>query len=717
MATEIADAYVALYTKMPGVGKDIEKNLGGSEVARATQNSAKKQGGLFSSTFGKYLGAAAIAAGVVAAATGAFRFINGGISLSNELSGALREVVTLTGETGAQADVSFGEFQDGVRNVSRELGLAQDVLTGGLYSALSAGVPRENAFTFLETAGKAAIAGVTDTETAVDGLTTVINAFGLDSADAALVSDSLFASVQGGKTTFEELSASLFNVGPAAAASGVGFQEINAAIATLTAGGTPTSVATTQIRAALTGLQKPSKDLDAIFQKLGFENAQLAIESEGLGFALDAVKDASGGNNGELQRLLGSTEAVAAANVLAGTGADKFAEEMARQNNALGATQTAFDEIDKSRATEKLGNTFSLLQERVGAALLPAVNSAAGGLNDVLLKAIDRVGPFLDNLLPALMNLIGPLLELFTAVSPVSILFQALQPVLPQIAEAVGQLGAVLGQLVGAVLTALAPILEAVVGLIGMLLEAVLPLIAPVLDLVLAFLPLLTPLIDLISIILPPLIELLAFLIGFAIEPLIMVLGFLIPVITAIVTAFVDYLIPVIDMFTAILGGLIDFIVGVFTGNWEQAWDGLQQIFIGVWEGIQNIAKGSVNFIIDLINGVIGGINSLSGALSDATGGAISFNIPRIPRLEAGAIITARPGGVLANIGEGRYDEVVQPLGGPQFDALADALASKINPAGSELGTAPVRLAKADLDYLGGVIAKTVRRDDWMGDA
>lgn len=716
MSTEIANAYVALYTRMPGVQKDIEKTLGGPEVTKATENSAKKSGGLFSSTFGKYLGAAAIAAGAVAAATGLYTFISGGVQQANELSGALREVVSLTGETGSTADATFGEFQEGVRDVSRELGLAQDVLTGGLYSALSAGVPRENAFSFLEAAGRAAIAGVTDTETAVDGLTTVINAFQLDASQVGEVSDSLFAAVQGGKTTFEELSASLFNIGPAAAAAGVSFQEVNAGIATLTAGGTPTSVATTQMRAALTGLQKPSKELDAIFQALGFQNAQLAIESEGLGFALSAVTDAAGGNNGELQKLLGSSEAVAAANVLAGTGAEKFAQEMARQNDALGATQKAFDEIDKSRATERLGNTFSLLQERVGAALLPSINTAADGLNNVLLSALDKAGPVLDNLLPSLMQLVGPLIDLWTAASPVSILFQALQPVLPQIAEFIGTLAGVIGELVGTALTALAPILDAVVGLISSLLEAVLPLIQPVLDLVSAFFPLLVPIADLVGMLLPPLIDLIGFLINIAISPLIDVLGFLIPVITGIVEAFANYLIPVIDSVMVILGGFIDFLTGVFTGNWEQAWEGIQKIFGGIWEGMKGIAIGTVNFIIDLINGVIGGINSLSDSLSDATGGAISFSIPTIPRLAEGAYITARPGGVLANIGEGRYSEVVQPTDGPKFDSFTDDIAAKLNartPASNE----PIRLARESLDYMADRLALKMRRDDWTGDA
>jgi TP901 family phage tail tape measure protein len=287
---------------------------------------------------------------------------------------AQKELDAFKNQVGAASKSVGDKFNAiGVADLSQELGVAQSVLTGGLYQALSAGVPRDNVFDFMRIATKAGIAGVTDTETAVDGLTTVINAFGLDMSQAQAVSDSLFTAVKGGKTTFSEMSDSLFNVAPAAAAAGVSFQEVNAALAAMTSSGVPTSVATTQVRAALTGLQKPSKELDAIFQKLGYQNAQVALESQGLAFALDAVKTASNGNNGELQRLLGSTEAVAAANILAGTGAEKFTAEMEAQATAIGATDAAFSEIDKSRSLERLKISIQNIAVQVGNILIPAV--------------------------------------------------------------------------------------------------------------------------------------------------------------------------------------------------------------------------------------------------------------------------------------------------------------------------------------------------------
>jgi TP901 family phage tail tape measure protein len=336
----------------------------------------------------------------------------GSVFAANNLSKGLREVITLTGETGEQADATFADFSEKVAGLSRELGVTQNTLVGGLYSALSAGIPRDTVFEFLDIASRAAIAGVTDVETAVDGLTTVINAFGLDPEQASAVSDSLFTAVKGGKTTFQELSDSLFNIAPAAAAASVSFTEVNAAIATLTASGTPTSVATTQLRAALVGLQRPSAELDAIFQSLGFQNAQVAIESEGLGFALTAVRDASGGSNGELQKLLGSVEAVAAANVLAGTGAEKFSSELEAQANAIGATGAAFDEVDKSRELDRLKVSLEGLAISVGGILLPVVEQIVGIVTPWVQK-FGELDPKIQTLIVgglALAAALGPLL-------------------------------------------------------------------------------------------------------------------------------------------------------------------------------------------------------------------------------------------------------------------------------------------------------------------
>ena len=83
-----------------------------------------------------------------------------------------------------------------------------------LYQAISAGVPSDNVFDFLETANKAAVGGITDLSTSVDGITSVVNAYGSDVISAAEASDLMFTAVKEGKTDFGQLSDSLFQVIP-----------------------------------------------------------------------------------------------------------------------------------------------------------------------------------------------------------------------------------------------------------------------------------------------------------------------------------------------------------------------------------------------------------------------------------------------------------------------------------------------------------------------
>ena len=374
----------------------------------------------------------------------------------------LREINSLFGLTGAEAEKNFGMLTKVAEDASKELGILQSDVVPAMYNAISAGVPKENIFEFIKVAGKAAIGGVTDLNTSVDGLTSIINAFGLQISDAESVADSMFAAVQGGKTTFKELSDSIFNIAPAAAAAGVSMQEVNAAIATLTAGGTPTAVATTQIRAALTGLQRPSAELDAIFQKLGFKTAQLAIEKKGLGFALDAVKKASNGSNGELQTLLGSTEAVAAANVLAGTGAAKFSAELERQANSAGAAAQAAAEIDKSfgREMERTKVAANNLAISIGTTLAPAL-SALNGI-------IEKVISFFANLSPTAKTVIVVFASLAAAIGPILLGVGSFISLIPTLTAGLAAIKVALGGITLSMAAATAGVSLLVYGLVSL---------------------------------------------------------------------------------------------------------------------------------------------------------------------------------------------------------------------------------------------------------
>ncbi|MHC4251874.1 MAG: phage tail tape measure protein [Planctomycetota bacterium] len=93
-----------------------------------------------------------------------------------------------------------------IRRIAVGFGETPQKMAKAAYQAISAGIPGAGVGGFLQTAGKSAVAGVSDTFTAVDVLTTVLNSYGMQAERAEYVSDLLFKTVELGKTTFNELA-------------------------------------------------------------------------------------------------------------------------------------------------------------------------------------------------------------------------------------------------------------------------------------------------------------------------------------------------------------------------------------------------------------------------------------------------------------------------------------------------------------------------------
>lgn len=127
----------------------------------------------------------------------------------------------------------------------------------------------------------------------------------------------------------------------------------------------------------------------------------------------------------------------------------------------------------------------------------------------------------------------------------------------------------------------------------------------------------------------------------------------------------------VFDGFFTMLKGVIDFIVGIFTGDWQRAWEGMTSIaegqvkmFKAIWEGIVGIIKAPINFLIDALNESIDEMNGIKVDIPDWVpvfgGKTFGLSIPHVPRLANGGIVSSP---TLAMVGDNkRSDEVVSPL-------------------------------------------------------
>ncbi|HFK2761639.1 TPA: phage tail tape measure protein [Enterococcus faecalis] len=91
-----------------------------------------------------------------------------------------------------------------------------------------------------------------------------------------------------------------------------------------------------------------------------------------------------------------------------------------------------------------------------------------------------------------------------------------------------------------------------------------------------------------------------------------------------------------VNAITRIFGGIIDFVTGVFTGDWSRAWQGVVDIFGGIFEGIAAVAKAPINAMITLINGFLGGLNNIKIPKWVPGVGGKGFSIGKIPYLAEG---------------------------------------------------------------------------------
>lgn len=338
----------------------------------------------FANKFGRQMKIAGTALiGLTAAIGGA------SLKMASDFDSGMREVNTMM----QLSEEQFKAFSKEVQTVSRDLGVGATDSAKALYQAISAGIPKENVVEFLEIATKAAIGGVTDTTTAVDGLTTVLNAFKIPVSNAQHVADVMFTTVKGGKTTFEELSASLFNVAPIAAASGVKFEEVAAALASITKQGVPTAVATTQLRAAIQAIAAPTIRQKAMMEELGLQLDQTTLKNKGLAGAFDMVMDATGGNMEQLRKLVGSVEAVQAILALTGQNAETFQGDLNAMENAAGAATDAFDQMEKTTARKfaKMKAQFQDVAITIGTALLPILQQFMDFLAPIIQKVAEWI--------------------------------------------------------------------------------------------------------------------------------------------------------------------------------------------------------------------------------------------------------------------------------------------------------------------------------------
>lgn len=320
--------------------------------------------------------------------------------------------------------------------------------------------------------------------------------------------------------------------------------------------------------------------------------------------------------------------------------------------------ETNGDVMESNRAHQQLSDTMA----QIGAVAEPVLNSIIGLGGKLLEQLSPLIESVAEKLAPVLINICEEVAPII--VSMLEQIMPLIEELLPFIAQLMEQLAPIIVQLVEALLPVLVQVIKQLLPPFMEILNALMPLLDTIFQLVQPFIDLILQLIEpfaaLISTAIAPLITKLATLLNDLLQPLIPVfnevasvlsetfqpifeelapvfdlvaqaLDPIFELLSMLLDAIIPCIIPIIkelaDVFKNVLGstlsgvseiiknmtgffqGLIDFIQGVFSGNWEQAWNGIVKMFKNIFNSIPAAVEFIINGVIKMINGLLDGIN------------------------------------------------------------------------------------------------------------
>ncbi|WPH51260.1 phage tail tape measure protein [Enterococcus faecalis] len=507
------------------------------------------------------------------------------------------------------SQVDFQNYKNEIAKTATDMGVSFEEYSESVYSAISASVDQANAVNFVGDAVKLAKGGFTETSTAVDLLTTTINAYNLKATDARKISDYLISTQNLGKTTVNELASSMGKVIPIANANNVGMNELSTAYAVMTKNGIATAETGTMVKAMLNELGKTGSQADKALKEIaGKSFKQLMDEGNNLSDVLNLMNEHAHKNGLALNDMFGSVEAGTAALTLSKGEGSEYNDILNQMNNSAGATQEAFDKMDDTpaRKMEKAQLRIADAMRQVGEVVIPIVAIIAEKVSATVTTFSNWFGSLDEGskqtilMIASVVAAIGPVLVVLgTLASSIS----SLIPVIAFIASPIGIVIAALAAFVAAIVIAYNKVdwfkdfIDSAFEVIKNIIVGTFKVLADTTKSTFDF-----------------------------------ITGFIEGSMSGISKIIGDY----VDAITRIFSGIIDFITGVFTGNWSQAWQGVVDIFGGIFDGIVAVAKAPINAVITLINGFLDGLNNIKIPDWLPGVGGKGFNIAKIPYLAEG---------------------------------------------------------------------------------
>jgi TP901 family phage tail tape measure protein/lambda family phage tail tape measure protein len=317
--------------------------------------------------------AMALTAGALAAAAG----VTGATSAALDEEASIRRVRTLSNDA------------EGLMQRIRELSTEQGHLTNNTeagaaaYEILSSGFGKtSDVIEILKASTLGAAGGFTDIKTVADAATSIMNAFGLGAEKVTEIVDQMIQTQNDGKIVVGQYAQSIGRLAPTFAVAGLSIEEMNAAISSLTAKGTPVETTISGLNQAVKSIIKPTDEAKKAAAALGIEFSAAALESKGLGGFLQDVIVKTKGNSAALGVLFSDIDGFRAVTALTNDqlkGYNKSLENMdALTGQAAKSAKLAVDPV------KQFDNAWKDFSSTLGRMVLPALATTVKALTSII---------------------------------------------------------------------------------------------------------------------------------------------------------------------------------------------------------------------------------------------------------------------------------------------------------------------------------------------
>ncbi|WP_221585551.1 phage tail tape measure protein [Microbacterium sp. G2-8] len=531
------------------VGSALPVRTGLGSLAVGLDSFGDKLGKSGSKMGGWKVAAASVAAGLVVAGAAssaalykvgkAFDEVEDTIRVGTGASGEALDSLTQSAKNvGRNVPVEFDKIAPVVADLNTRMGLSGDTLDTVAAQYLEAG-------------------RLLKQDVDIQSTSAAFTAFKLEGDAVSGAMDSLFQVSQATGVGMNELANGISQNAPALQQVGFGFEDSISLLGSLDKAGLNSQSILSGMSRGLVTLAKDGEQPQDAFKRVTAE-VQGFVDQGNTAAALDLA--------GQVFGTRGATQFVGALEAGVLSMDDLMAATGATGDTILGlSAETA----SAAESWQLIKNNALTALEPLGTAIYDLTSGAMAGLAEksqelspIISEGLGQAAKWFSRLGDTIGPIISPVLELWSAFSPLSLVFSALEPVLPQLAEMFGMLGKIIGGTLSGVLTriveaampvaemlsgtlanavimlmpiiteiaqtlagalgsalvAVAPLLVMLAEIAGQVLMMVMPLIAPILDLGMAFLPIVTSLIPIVGALLPPLIELLMAVLPIVVE-------------------------------------------------------------------------------------------------------------------------------------------------------------------------------------------------------